>query len=571
MANRTRQVFPRDAVAHHWAHSVQESARDSSGNFFFTGRTLYSYGEHFAIAHIFSDECGHDLAGRVLWNDARYSNTTSKMQSIAFRALTRQQRESMLHMPDSIGLGRNVSPRDIERSLTDKKLPQITSLILNHVIECVSKLANKRYGSGPFESLLHSARSAEKIALAFYARAGRKYPLSLIESRPVSNDKTEWLDWIKSIAIGKMRTDYSEACKAAKHYAAQAEKNNSECTDGFPYVSGICETWHARNIVQGTYDAAQQSCRQIEKAQTLRKQISGAGLPRELIKLQARMRELADIFAARRDEFTREEKRNRIIYLTRQALAAFHAQKRTGKESTYRQWSDASELGNRATDAQLTGPYLALAQRMARVGAGREAIHALARAQNNSDAIEEYSAHSDTRGYGLDNAKSALRQCAFIERTEISEKMRAFLAPQIDAIKTRAKTAIAAYEAAQFERNKQHIKDWISGASNTRPDYSAGTYARINGAVVETSRGASVPIEHACRLARLYAITVRRGGQSWPDGAGPIVGHYRVNHIGADGVVTIGCHEFTASEAKRMHALLQECADCKAMQEEVTA
>lgn len=67
MNARIRRVFPRDEVAHLWAHKAQDGARDAGGNFFFTGATLYSYGRHYVIAHILADECGPSLAGRVLW------------------------------------------------------------------------------------------------------------------------------------------------------------------------------------------------------------------------------------------------------------------------------------------------------------------------------------------------------------------------------------------------------------------------------------------------------------------------------------------------------------------------
>lgn len=63
------------AIAHAWANKTQESARNSTNNFYFDGDTIYSYGSHFAIAkHMIGTEGVHG----VLFTNRSYSNTTSK-------------------------------------------------------------------------------------------------------------------------------------------------------------------------------------------------------------------------------------------------------------------------------------------------------------------------------------------------------------------------------------------------------------------------------------------------------------------------------------------------------------
>lgn len=60
-------------VAHLWANKVQEEARNS-GNFYFSGDTIYSYGSHFPIAkHV-----TYNGKEAVLFTTRTYSNTTSK-------------------------------------------------------------------------------------------------------------------------------------------------------------------------------------------------------------------------------------------------------------------------------------------------------------------------------------------------------------------------------------------------------------------------------------------------------------------------------------------------------------
>ena len=71
---RIRMVHPADMVAHLWAHKSQESARVSgTGNFYFHGDTIYSYGSHFPIARHVTRK------GRsaVLFTTRSYSSTTA--------------------------------------------------------------------------------------------------------------------------------------------------------------------------------------------------------------------------------------------------------------------------------------------------------------------------------------------------------------------------------------------------------------------------------------------------------------------------------------------------------------
>jgi len=60
-------------IAHLWANQLQDEARNS-GNFYFDGKTIYSYGGHFPIAkHIEKDG-----ERAVLFTTRAYSNTTAR-------------------------------------------------------------------------------------------------------------------------------------------------------------------------------------------------------------------------------------------------------------------------------------------------------------------------------------------------------------------------------------------------------------------------------------------------------------------------------------------------------------
>lgn len=71
-----RTVFTGDMVFHVWANQSAPHGRRSDGRVFFEGRTLYSYGHHFALGHVMPD-------GVTLLNADSYSISTSKHQSQA--------------------------------------------------------------------------------------------------------------------------------------------------------------------------------------------------------------------------------------------------------------------------------------------------------------------------------------------------------------------------------------------------------------------------------------------------------------------------------------------------------
>lgn len=563
MTTRQRQVFPRDEVAHLWAHQAQSSARDSSGNFFFTGRTIYSYGAHFVMAHILSDECGPTLAGRVLWNDETRSNTTSKHQSIVRQALTQQQHKTAIHLP---GMNESAS-RAIERALEQKRLPDECAVLLQYVRDNVAALAGKKHGSGPFVQALRTAKRYQDTALLFYARAGKKYPLPLVpDMADIPTDKAARDTLILTFARADIERQYREnlAHANAGLIAATHALENPDA----------CETFYAQTHYALTArDRARNALASANKALILYSRLHGA--EKKSRTAQTLINKLTPVFQAleaRAVEAEKAEKRERVERTIKRFTHARGMVRRMGKnapshharnmnEEIYRASTiaiDAAQVGIPA-DSWLMG----MAEKMARAHAvdsfKREVEFLKNRlragdsyygAEHFADAKREYAGYMRKHSYvvGLDVPKLArvhFAGSALVRHTDIAQRM-------------------VNIDATIIEKNKALIDAWIAGTSNVRPAYDAGTFARINTArgIVETTRGATVPIEHACRLARMYAVTVRRGGQSWPDGAGPMVGHYRVNKIGADGSLVIGCHEFSPVEAKRLHDVLLACDEC---------
>lgn len=69
-----RHVVSTSEIPHLWAHKTQTNARNSQGNLYFDGDTIYSYGSHFQIARHVQNKRGENA---VLLTTREYSVTTS--------------------------------------------------------------------------------------------------------------------------------------------------------------------------------------------------------------------------------------------------------------------------------------------------------------------------------------------------------------------------------------------------------------------------------------------------------------------------------------------------------------
>jgi len=79
-----RHVFTDNStVAKLWATQAQNHARNKQHNFYFTGNTIYSYGEHFPIA-IIEEKFGRNF---VIYNSRSYSMTTNRHQNSVYWAI----------------------------------------------------------------------------------------------------------------------------------------------------------------------------------------------------------------------------------------------------------------------------------------------------------------------------------------------------------------------------------------------------------------------------------------------------------------------------------------------------
>jgi hypothetical protein len=80
-----RRVVSSSEVPHLWAHQTQDEARTSTGNLYFVGKTIYSYGSHFPIATFVENAQGERA---VLFTTENYSVTTQRHKSLTWRAIS---------------------------------------------------------------------------------------------------------------------------------------------------------------------------------------------------------------------------------------------------------------------------------------------------------------------------------------------------------------------------------------------------------------------------------------------------------------------------------------------------
>jgi hypothetical protein len=120
-----KKVFNNSELAHKFAEQTQYEGRNSNGSFFFDNCTIYSYGRHFPIAKVYTNQRGVEA---LLFTFRTYSNTTSKQISIT-KAATRQYKRVYCYNPemshtDNFKAWLNLAEIQAEKLLKAKK-PEI--------------------------------------------------------------------------------------------------------------------------------------------------------------------------------------------------------------------------------------------------------------------------------------------------------------------------------------------------------------------------------------------------------------------------------------------------------------
>jgi hypothetical protein len=156
----------------------QESGRTSTGTMFFNRSTIYSYGDHFAIAKHVTNEQGQRA---ILFTERRYSNTTAKHISSVYMSC---KNDNLIYCANPIG-SHEINFKYWEQSAEH---------------DGASKLANARKP----EKYLAILADIDKTANIYASYFGIELPETLKALLSIK-DKTEFL------AFADIKADYMKA------------------------------------------------------------------------------------------------------------------------------------------------------------------------------------------------------------------------------------------------------------------------------------------------------------------------------------------------------------------------
>jgi hypothetical protein len=549
---RERQVYPSEMVAHLWANRAQDSARNAHGNFHFTGATLYSYGSHFIVGHWLDTSDGV----RLVWNDASYSSTTSRHQWTARAAVRRFDMERAIHVPrlDSNGL------RDWHAVAVSCVSAAMSAL------ESAQKARQRRpVHIGEARRYLASAR--ELFAVAREPKAAQAVPDVSADA-----DKAAVSVVLQAVKAAEYIGNAEKEMERARQALAQARYMHRRDTsadmsarmpDGaYPRLWGIADEWAYTGSKPEAVMHAVKACRiYAGHAANFYRQ---AG--QKTVRAVSRILAECDTMAREHEPAAREARqlaRLDVVRISARVLYSEfaqwkHAQHTLTPARTYRNGSrnvywhaERLETAMRACDPGTIPPdVVKLARRVGAAIVCARFSHILA------------DVRADLSTWRKENHEPPRMPRELSDALRYGTDVPEFWLLQIQDVRQRVADARAQWDKEAIERDAIAVEKWRNGEA-VRPSHEWPTMARINGDTVETSLGASVPLAHACRLARIARRVMSHGGKSWPDGTGPTVGHFRVNSIAADGAAVIGCHEFSATESARILAELDACPTCR--------
>lgn len=542
-----KTVHSPDMVAHLWANRSQDNARNAGQTFYFTGPVLYSYGSHFVIGAHLED-------GRVLWNDTSYSISTSRHQSYGRRALSRVQWDSALHVP-CLNYDQLRNLQRLRESGDGRTLPELAQHCADTIVSTVEGMAKMREGKGPMIGAFHTARKLEACAdeLRAYVAKGKRSPAWPLPRLPEELPTGDALRaFIKSIAKGRLMQSHDSTVGLVR----AALTNIRETVDqGIPEFND----WRIQNL-RGQLDTVGRNLNDAEKAYQ-------AAQGRKSAKVRALWAEhaaLSPLALALVTQWEGVQARREMMSIRRSVFALLRTRGQGKALMNYRGRRDTGYLHGKmvaalarlpADEAAAHGPLLA---RVSRCNEWDISANRLESARSSLQVAQSYlPAHVSDALANFKAARNHVQSPAHDWHPDFARLHAAALV----SINAECVGHIERLTAELAAKHARAVDDWKAGTIRSLP-FDAGTFARIKGESVETSRGAVVPIAHACRLARIARRVIAAGGKAWPDGAGPRIGAFQVQSIGADGRTVIGCHEFEADEALRMLALLESCEHC---------
>lgn len=581
------QVFSNDMVAHVWAQQRQQNGRSNNGNFYFEGRTLYSYGGHFPVG-IFAAP-----GGPVFLNADSYSVSTSKHQSYARRAVSHVSPQfympSLNDIADAISrAGRNggLIPADAR----DIHAPRVTRYLESNWRELPAESEGAAYllraiGSraawpamrARFDS--KAARLAERNAARLKAsqaregreRAARPWPLvretAWLEAG--SYGQRDLRDTIRDYRAARLATP-----KAHKRVRSTLWQHETGLRSILAKAEGMADRHgnagdrlkahgvlvKLRRFRDGRvgYVPGFEGPDGPDKRQAALDLPTGAGW-RTLANLVSQLSALSVS----------------IPTATREAMAELFAKAdaiATEREGEERQRAEIRDARRRTLETLRTFNRERRTYRRLRETNG-EARHVARTLDSLLARVPDATPWGTERGFQLrpDLAERAARIAT--AAAEIAAPLEA-VRDEMRTAAEREHAARMAAERAERERvaamspderrtaweageiDRAHVRDveTISGPL-LRATGAEIADCRVMGGTLETSQGATVPLRHAFRVFQFVAAC-RADGKAWTPGAwGPRhirVGHFTVDRVDSSGNFVAGCHSIKWPEIARL-------------------
>lgn len=534
---RIRQVWPREQVAHLWANASQDSARDPSGNMYFNGGVLYSYGSHYVIGVRLVRADGSPL---FVMNADTNSPTTNKMRHIAFHALPR--------FNDVVWVGglnanrwHNLKPAN----MAAKALTQAGEAYDSAWRRVRDGAPRRAFLSDASERLGAAEACADytlqdKSATATDKRAARAVLRLVAKVRALPNDsRADWQARAREIIREEKRAEVAGLVDKARTAYALATDADVHPVSRYDYAADAGKV------------AAE--ARATAKAYGLRvpKLPNGAALAAELLPA-ANASRLETAKQDARDALERAEQSARFI-TSNAGSASWHA----GSVRRYSQQvidhaNAAVSYGGRVAEWMIErAAHLARRiERAGRIDAAAGAVSVgLPRALESADSYAQ-----------AGHAKDAGREYARFVRAYVDavaalsglqrHPARLQLA-RLEAEHDRAAAYVADLAAKIEAENAEKIAAWRAGGRCSFAAYDMPPLLRVVDREIQSSQGAIVPVSAAPRLWRL--IERVRGGDHDAGRAfeGLHVGPFTLREIRADGSAVIGCHDIPYSELRR--------------------
>ena len=543
--SRNRQVWPREQVAHLWANASQDSARDPSGNMYFTGPALYSYGSHFCIGYRYERADGSAF---FILNADSYSNTTSKMQWAARGAIARHHdRVYVGGLRQDTFYGQAWRSRMMRDILTQagraydmaSERPRDSAKRRGHVHDAETRM--------DAAAMIAAAVLADKQSRPDDKRAARATVRTLERVNAEAGDTRDgWAARASLLVRDEMRAALADTLRGLAASVSYAENDDEK---------------RATVRLSHATDAAAK----LAKARDIAKRY-GFRLPRlpDVAALVNRLKPAAQAY--RLDVAQREARaglqRAEMADRDRRGLYSAGFYHCTRYLSDFAHACDAARENGGAVPEWMAERAATLRRRNERAAVLESIGRDLDRVAGAMQSADSYAAAGHARDAAREYGR-ALRtlDAAAVALADLPRHPAASRLADMTPERERAAAYVADLEARIAEENAARIAAWRDGRDSRPafPSYDMPPMLRLSadGRHIETSRGAVVPASIAPRLWRL--IENARGGDAAAVSAsfrGLHVGPFTLEEIRADGSAVIGCHDIPHAEMAALAARL---------------